>query len=347
MPLPLTNLKVIDFTTLLPGPLCTLMLAEAGADVLKIERPGGGDEMREQGPKVGGQSVPFLQLNRGKRSVVKDLKTPKDREEVAALIEGADVVVEQFRPGVMKRLGLDYETLKPKNPRLIYCSITGYGQTGANAGKAGHDINYLAEMGMLCLTAEPKPSMPLAPVADIAGGAYPAFMNIVLAVLDRQRSGSGCYIDISMAHSLVPLMYAAYARTVLGVAQTNEDLGYMGGSPRYQLYRTADGRYLAVAAYEEKFWWRFCEIAGLPGSATREDVQARIAQDASDAWEARFAGEDVCCSMVVTPVEAHASGHWRASTGTVSGGGARVPALVIPISDALRTRESDRPAPSQ
>lgn len=345
MLLPLSKIKVVDFTTLLPGPLCTLMLAEAGADVLKIERPGVGDEMREQGPKIGDKSAAFLQLNRGKRSLVKDLKHPRDQEDVRELVRDADVVVEQFRPGVMKRLGLDYESARLLNPRIIYCSITGYGQTGANALKPGHDINYLAEMGMLSLTAEPKPTIPLAPVADIAGGSYPAFMNIVLALLNRQNTGRGCYIDISMAHTLIPLMYSAYARTVLGVKTTNEDLGYMGGSPRYQLYETADGRYLAVAAYEDKFWAQFCAAAGLNSSASHEDVKNRIAMETSDSWETLFEGKDVCCSVVVTPAEARANGFWSASKQTVSSDNARVPALTIPIVDDLKTTEQDRSAP--
>jgi alpha-methylacyl-CoA racemase len=343
--LPLTNLKVVDFTNLLPGPLCTLMLAEAGADVMKIERPGSGDEMREQGPKIDGLSVPFLQLNRGKRSLAKDLKNPRDRDAVIALIKEADVVVEQFRPGVMRRLGLDYDSLKTVNDRLIYCSITGYGQTGPDANKPGHDINYLAEMGMLSLTADPKPSMPLAPVADIAGGSYPALINILLAVLNRQTTGRGCYIDISMAHSLIPLMYGAYARTVVGVEQTNEDLGYMGGSPRYQLYQTADGRYLAIGAYEEKFWSQFCKITGLSTTATYEEVQERIAREPSDAWRIKFAGKDVCCSIVATAAEAYASGFWRASKSTVSSQRVAVPALVIPIVEALRSMEGVSSAP--
>src|SRR5262245_1953715 len=176
---PLAGIRVLDFSTLLPGPLATLLLAESGAEVIKIERPGRGDEMRSYVPKFGADSVNFAMLNRGKRSIAIDLKAPDAIPRMRPLLESADVVVEQFRPGVMDRLGLGYEALKAINPRIIYCAITGWGQTGPKADIAAHDLNYVAESGMLALAAgaDGAPVVPSALVADIAGGTYPAVIN--------------------------------------------------------------------------------------------------------------------------------------------------------------------------
>src|SRR3712207_4830385 len=190
MVLPLAGLTVLDFSTLLPGPLATLMLAEAGAEVIKVEKPGG-EDMRRFPPKVGSDAAPFAVLNAGKKSVVADLKTEEGRRSLAPLIERADILVEQFRPGVMDRLGLGYEAVRRINPRIVYCSITGYGQTGPRSGEAGPDINYQALAGLLSLS----PTMPAALVADIAGGAMPAVMNILLALRQRDVSGEGSRLD--------------------------------------------------------------------------------------------------------------------------------------------------------
>src|SRR5690606_29336714 len=176
----------LDFSTLLPGPLATLMLAEAGAEVIKIERPEG-DPMRSFQPRWGVDSANFALLNRGKKSMALDLKRPADRARLEPLIERADIIVEQFRPQVMKRLGLDYDTLSKRNPRLIYCSITGYGQSGPKRDVSGHDLNYIGDAGLLSLSMGPsdRPVIPPALVADVAGGAYPAVINILLALQQR------------------------------------------------------------------------------------------------------------------------------------------------------------------
>src|SRR5262245_22980559 len=198
MPQPLSGIVVLDFTTLLPGPLATLMLAEAGAEVTKIERPGG-EDMRAFPPAFDGVSAGFALLNRGKRSVVLDLTKDEDRQRLAPLLSGADVVVEQFRPGVMERLGLGYEGACKINPRLIYCSITGYGQQGPRAQEAGHDLNYIGNTGLLALQPGPadRPVVPPALVADIAVGSFPAVLNILLALRQRDQTGQGCHLDIA------------------------------------------------------------------------------------------------------------------------------------------------------
>ncbi len=206
MPGPLEGVLVLDFSTLLPGPMASLFLAEAGAEVIKVERPGQGEEMRVYQPRWGVSSVNFAILNRGKKSLALDLKDPADKAKIMPLIEKADVVIEQFRPGVMARLGLDYDTVAAINPGVV-CSITGYGQDGPKRDVAGHDLNYLGDTGMLALsmgTAE-TPVIPPALIADIAGGAYPAMMNILLALREKDRTGKGINIDVSMADKSVPV----------------------------------------------------------------------------------------------------------------------------------------------
>ena len=200
---PLSGLLVLDFTTLLPGPLATLMLGEAGAEVLKIEQPGG-ENARRFPPMVDGESAAFLMLNRGKTSMALDLKVEADRARLLPLIKRADILVEQFRPGVMARLGLGYNELRAINPRLIYCSISGYGQSGSRVHEAGHDLNYIGNTGLLDLQPGPgsQPVVPPMLAADIAGGSFPAVINILLALRARDQSGEGCHIDIAMTDAM-------------------------------------------------------------------------------------------------------------------------------------------------
>jgi crotonobetainyl-CoA:carnitine CoA-transferase CaiB-like acyl-CoA transferase len=342
---PLEGLLVLDFSTLLPGPLATLILAEAGARVVKVERPEG-DPMRAYAPSIDGESVNFALLNRGKESLALDLSQPAGRAALRPWLEKADVLVEQFRPGVMGRLGLAYETVREINPRLVYCSITGYGQDGPLAQRAGHDLNYMAETGCLALAQDPQhgPTLPPVLAADIAGGAYPAVMSISLALLERARTGRGTHLDISMTANLFTLQYWALGEG-LGAGRwprPNEGL-VTGGSPRYRLYRTADGRHLAVAALEDKFWNAFCDAIGLPkdfrnGRSTQEKVDGLIGSKSASHWEAALAGLDTCCSVVVSPEEAVAHPHFHALfQGTVRRGNRAMPALPVPIAPVLRS----------
>ena len=313
---PLSGVRVLDFSTLLPGPLAGLILAEAGADVVKVERPGGGDEMRSYVPRFGDTSANFALLNRGKRSVSLNLKDDADRDRALALAVSADVLIEQFRPGVMERLGLGFSALAEANSRLVYCSISGYGQTGPNAQRAAHDLNYLADMGILSVT---EPALPQVLIADIAGGAYPAVMNIVLALLQRERTGRGVHLDVAMSDNLfTPLYWALGEGYSTGRWPRAGDALVTGGSPRYRLYPTADGRVLAAAPLEDRFWMRFCELIGLAGElhddvrdpvATTNAVAEIIAARTSDEWADVFDGEDVCCALVRTVEEATADPH--------------------------------------
>ena len=348
---PLAGIRVLDFSTLLPGPLATLLLAEAGAEVIKIERPGRGDEMRSYVPKFGTDSVNFAMLNRGKRSIAIDLKAPDAASRMRPLVESADVVVEQFRPGVMDRLGLGYEALKAINPRIIYCAITGWGQTGPKADIAAHDLNYAAESGMLALAAgaDGAPVVPSALVADVAGGTYPAVINILLALRSRDRSGVGCKLDIAMADNLFTFMYWAIGNGLIAGAwpKPGGDL-VTGGSPRYNIYRTADGRYLAAAPLEQKFWESFCELIGLDPRYRRDvgneaAVKAEVARivatrDAHD-WRQRLQGHDVCCTIVASIEEALADPHFAARgvfDRRLTDGSRSIPALPVPIAEHFR-----------
>ncbi len=355
MPLPLDGVTVLDFSTLLPGPLATLMLAEAGARVIKVERPGG-EDMRGFAPHVGGMSAPFSALNGGKEGLVLDLKAADALDRLRPLIGEADVVVEQFRPGVMDRLGLGYEALSRINPRLVYCSITGYGQEGPRAAEAGHDINYQAVTGLLSLA----PTMPAALVADIAGGAMPAVMNILLALRQRDLTGRGSRIDVAMADAMFTFAWFALAE---GAARgrypgAHENL-LAGGSPRYGLSPTRDGRFLAVGALEPKFWAAFCDAIdldpalrddGIDPTATRAEVARRVAERDAGEWHAILGPRDCCCTVVASLAEAVADPHFRTrglfrAQALLPSGGS-IPSTPLPIAPHLRRpAEATRPVP--
>jgi crotonobetainyl-CoA:carnitine CoA-transferase CaiB-like acyl-CoA transferase len=326
MPLiqPLSGIRVLDFSTLLPGPLASLILTEAGAEVIKIERPSRGDEMRSYAPKFGEDSVNFALLNRGKRSITIDLKDPKALTSLKPLIQTTDVLLEQFRPGVMGRLGLGYEAIKEINPKIIYCSLTGYGQKGPKANVAGHDLNYIAETGLLALEAVNNgvPAIPPALIADIAGGSYPIVINILLALLQRNRTGEGCYLDIAMTDNLFTLMYWALGNGFAANRwpRSGKEL-LTGGSPRYQIYRTKDDQFLAAAPLEDKFWNNFCNLIELSSefrddSKSPEKTIAEVAKIVrsrkADEWEKIFSGKDVCCNIVTTLQKAVESEQFRA-----------------------------------
>jgi len=347
---PLQGLKVVDFSTLLPGPLTSLMLVEAGAEVIKIERPGRGDEMRSYEPRFGSQSANFAILNRGKQSLALDLKKPDDLARARALALEADIVIEQFRPGVMARLGLSYAALAVDNPRLIYCSITGYGQDGPKAHVAAHDLNYVAESGLLSLVVdcEGVPCVPATPIADIGGGAYPAVINILLALAERQLTGRGRHLDVSMSENVFPFMYWALADSAVGKPPQPSAELTTGGSPRYRIYQTKDDRHLAAAPIESQFWTRFCALVGIPETADVATVALAISRRTAAEWQTAFAGEDVCCSIVASVEEAVRDPHVIARhvfSRTVESDGKHMPALPLPLVPAYRDPVAARPAP--
>ncbi|MBK7659087.1 MAG: CoA transferase [Betaproteobacteria bacterium] len=352
--LPLEGIRVLDFSTLLPGPLASLILAEAGAEVIKVERPGG-EEMRAYAPQVAGESANFALLNRGKRSIEIDLRETGAAASLLALAPTVDVVLEQFRPGVMARLGLGYDAWREANPRILYCAITGYGQDGPDAARAGHDLNYQAGSGVLSLSAgsDGTPGMPPVLLADIAGGSYPAVINILLALRQRDRTGVGGFLDIAMAENLLPFLFWGLAQgQATGRFPRANDAQFTGASPRYRIYRTACGRHLAAAPLENKFWQAFCEAIGLPAAhrddaldpaATIEAVSRRLAERNADHWEGVFRAADCCVSVVRTLDEAVRDLHLAARG--VFGREVRVEghvlqAMPVALVRSLRRRES-------
>lgn len=358
----LTGVTVLDFSTLLPGPMATLFLAEAGAEIIKVERPGRGEEMRSYTPKWGEDSANFAMLNRGKKSIALDLKDDSERARLRPLIERADIVVEQFRPGVMARLGLGYDDVKAIKPDIIYCSITGYGQSGPKAERAGHDLNYIGDTGLLalsCGTAE-TPVIPPALIADIAGGTYPAVLNILLALRQRDRTGEGAFLDIAMADNLFPFLYWALGEgQATGTWPGNADALVSGGSCRYRLYPTSDGRFVAVAALEQKFWLAFCAAIGLEDEfiddtvspdRTTKRVAAIIAARSAVDLEPVLAQADCCCSIMRSADEAKADPHFAArgvfSNRLVNEQGDEMAALPTPIATGARRMNAVARAPA-
>jgi alpha-methylacyl-CoA racemase len=354
---PLKDVRVLDFSTLLPGPMATLMLAEAGAEVIKVERPGSGEDMRHYPPFWGRESVNFAMLNRGKKSLALDLKNPAERDRLRPLIESADVLVEQFRPGVMKRLELDYESVARINPEVIYCSISGFGQTGPKRDRAGHDLNYIGDAGLLSLSlgTTDTPVIPPALIADIAGGSYPAVVNILLALRERDRTGKGAHLDIAMTEGVLPFMYWAIGNGA-GAGSWPASGGELvtGGSPRYRLYPTADGKFVAAGPLEDKFWAAFTESIGLEPKyrddkvdpkATAERIAEIILQHPAVHWEPLLLKADCCCTIVKSVQEAMQDEHFRErgvfNAKLVNEQGNSMPATPVPIAASLRAHGDD------
>ena len=309
----LQAIRVLDLTRLLPGPYCTLMLADFGAEVIKVEDPVAGDYLRDFEPKLDADSAVFHSLNRNKKSICLDLKTEKERSHFLKLVETADVVMESFRPGVMKRLGLDYETLKQINPRLIYCAITGYGQTGPYKDKPGHDINYLSYAGLLHVMGEKdrKPVIPATQIADIGGGAYPAIAGILLALFEREKTGKGQLVDVSMLDGVVSWMHMLLPNVFAEREVTRGEELLNGGFACYQVYETKDSRFLSMGGIEQKFWKVFCEgierqdfIDCLDAPKEKQEqmiheTQTIIAGKTLEEWLDIFSEKEAC----VTPVK--------------------------------------------
>ena len=309
MTLPLHSIRVLDLTRLLPGPYCTLLLADFGADVIKVEDPALGDYARWNEPKIGNENPMFLSLNRNKKSVTLNLKTEEAKQIFIEMVKNADVLVESFRPGVMDRLGLGYHTLKEINPKLVYCAITGYGQDGPYAGYPGHDINYLSYAGMLEFNGQrdEKPSVPAVQIADIGGGALMAAVGVLLALQARNQTGEGQFVDISMMDGVI-----SWLQTILPTYLATQDLPkrgeltLSGGKACYGVYETADSRFLSVGALEPKFWKVFCEKIEQPELISRleaplDEQTQMTTQIASiikaknlDQWMEIFQGVDAC-----------------------------------------------------
>ena len=312
--LPLEQIRVLDLTRLLPGPYCSQFLADFGAEVIKIEEPNIGDYARWTKPQVNGFSALFASLNRNKKSVTLNLKSDGDRERFKELAKTADVLIESFRPGVTSRLGLGYATLKKLNPKLVYCAITGYGQTGPYKDKPGHDLNYLSYAGLLHFNAEEngKPQVPAAQIADLGAGALMAATGILMALMGRNATGKGQFVDISMLDGVVSWMQTILPDYLAGESVEKGKLPLSGGRACYAVYETADKRYLSVGAIEPKFWRAFCEGIERPElipmldaphekqKELRETIQTVIGQKTLEQWMDIFERVDACVAPVLT-----------------------------------------------
>ena len=309
---PLSGLKILDFSTLLPGPYASMMLADLGAEVVRIESPDREDIVRSMQPQIEGQSATFRYLNRGKRSIALDLKHPQARATIERLLEEYDIVIEQFRPGVMQRLGLGYEELSAIRPDIIYCSVTGYGQTGSYAQRAGHDINYLALSGVSShLGRVADGPCPLGiQVADLAGGSHPAVIGILAAVIQRQATGEGAQIDISMTDNTLALQAMLAPGSLNGGPIEGYESHFLNGAGFYDYYPTRDQRYVAVGSLEPKFRQRLLETLNATELESLDDASLKavlrgIFQSADlEHWQQLFAEVDACVEPVLSIDEA-------------------------------------------
>lgn len=258
----LNGIRILDLTRLLPGPYCTMILADFGAEVIKVEHYKEGDYARWYPPLKGGMGYRHIILNRNKKSFSINLKLEKGKDIFRKLAKTADVIVESFRPSVMKRLGLDYSSIKNINPRIIYCSITGFGQDGPNKMMVGHDLNYVSLAGITSLVGERggRPYIPPIQIADITGGLMGA-IGILIALQARRKSGKGQYVDISMHDAAVAMLPSAASFLFGGHSIPRRGASRLTGKlPHYNIYRTKDNRYLSVAALEKKFWIELCKV---------------------------------------------------------------------------------------
>ncbi|EKF75977.1 alpha-methylacyl-CoA racemase [Alcanivorax hongdengensis A-11-3] len=382
----LDGLKVLDLSRLLPGPFCSLTLAQLGAEVIKIEEPDGGDYARELSPEL------FDIVNRGKQSITLDLRLAEDVEHFKAMVKNADVVLESFRPGVMDKLGCGYDTLRAINPKLVYASLTGYGQTGPYADRPGHDLNYLGYAGVLDQTGLPgkRPAMSNVQIADLAGGAQNCAIGILAAVMGARQSGEGCWVDVGMLDGALALQSMALAtHHQHGSSQPRGKDMLTGALANYNIYRCRDGRYLAVGSLEPKFFMAFLKeitpaflwrkkakskTSNTPNSAARtpkssgNDALTKLAGDPKklrrlmvpvrwaiqlilltrtrDQWEARLAHKDTCVSAILTLEEALANEQVQARE--LMTRNARGPVLRSPIRFVnAQTRDGDSPALGQ
>ncbi len=332
---PLDGIRVLDLSRLLPGPFATLVLADLGASVDKVEDPDLGDYTRLAAPQVAGASVAFHTLNRGKRSTVLDLKSPGGARTLLRLVRSYDVVLEQFRPGVMDRLGVGHAALVAENPRLVVCALTGYGQTGPLRDRAGHDLNYLGRAGLLGLMgpegAAPQP--PSFQLADVGGGMW-SVIGILAALRERDRTGKGSVIDVSMTDSVVPFAAVTLAKLLGGELPVRGGEYLTGGTAAYNTYLTKDGEAVTLGALEPKFLQRFCAGAGIPMDpmaivpgehqrAMKATFAEAFAKKTRAEWEQFGREHDCCIEPVLRPdellgdaqlssrgvfVEAHAAG---------------------------------------
>ncbi|MDP2227218.1 MAG: CaiB/BaiF CoA-transferase family protein [Moraxellaceae bacterium] len=325
---PLSSLRVLDFSGLLPGPFGTMLLADMGADVLRVESPSRPDMVRMLPPHDAGVSASHAFLNRSKRGIAVDLKKPEGVELIKKLVADYDIVVEQFRPGVMDRLGVGYEALKAINPKLIYCAITGYGQTGPYKDRAGHDMNYLAIAGVLGYNGR-KATGPVpvsVQIADVAGGSCHAVMGILAAVIHRAQTGEGQFVDISMTDAAFTLHALTAPPALVANIQPDRENTQLNGGSFYDCYETKDGRHFSVGGLEPQFFMQFCAAIGRPElapqgmamgnpelvAALKTEIAAEMKKKTYAEWQQVFIAIDSCTEPVLSFAEACEHPHIKA-----------------------------------
>jgi len=310
----LKGLRILDLTLTLPGPYCTHLLADFGAEVIKIENPeAGGDWFRRENPSIKGWGIRFLDLNRNKKSLTLNLKSPRGKEIFFALAKTAAIIVEGFRPGVVERLGLDYPRVKEVNPRIVYCSLSGYGQDGPYRLLAGHDINYMGYSGILDTGGyeDRPPTLPSVFIADYSGGGLMATVGILLALMATMNTGKGQFVDISMFDGVVGMQHAALAEYLSTGKPPQRGKFWAGGNiPCYSLYETKDRKAISLGPLEPHFWANLCRALGREDfiehqwaeGEKQEEVYTFLRETfrkrTRDEWVDFFQGQDVCLGPV-------------------------------------------------
>jgi crotonobetainyl-CoA:carnitine CoA-transferase CaiB-like acyl-CoA transferase len=353
----LDGIRILDLTRLLPGPFATLVLADLGAQVDKLEDTGAGDYTRHGIPQVAGMSTAFHALNRGKRSLALDLKRPEGTVAFLRLLRHYDVVFEQFRPGVLERLGVGHSRMLEENPRLVVCALTGYGQTGPLRDRAGHDLNYMARAGLMGLQgpSDGPPQIPAFQLADVSGGMW-CVIGILAALRERELTGKGSVIDIAMLDSVLPFATIAFSKLFGGELPARGEELLTGGIAAYQVYRTQDDQAVTLGALEPKFLMRFCQAAGIDADLSaivpgphQADLKRRFgevfASKTRDEWTAFNADHDCCLEPVLRPDELHNDEQLRARAAFVEAkvGNERVGQYRTPVTPRDLVPE---PAPS-
>ncbi len=346
---PLQNIKIVDFSRLLPGPLATSILARLGATVIKVEHPKRLDYIKLMGTQVEDASILFHQLNREKDIIMVDYSSEEGKENLLEIIKDSDVLLEQFRPGVMEYWGLGYEQVREINPNIIYVSLTGYGQNGDLRKEAGHDINYLSYAGLLSLLKDEKgkPVVPGFQLADIGGGAYATVMGIQTALLKKTYTGEGSYVDVPMSQSILPLL--TYPMSLYFGNLSHRDLNVLDGDTlvNYAVYKCLDEKWISVGALELKFWNRICEIVNKPEwkrqNATellntvfpKNEIEALFKTKTRDDWMNNyFKGEDVCIAPVLELEELEKSNYHLSAQSFENfetAGGAKLKRITLPF----------------
>lgn len=303
----LNGIRILDLSRLLPGPLATMLMADMGAEVIKVEDPNAPDYTRFMPPHLNGEGVNYLALNRNKKSVALNLKSEEGIKQFYELAKTADIVVDSFRPGVLAKLKIDYETVKQYQPNIIYVAVTGYGQTGPYKEKAGHDINYLAYSGVLGVNGRPDEVMkPGIQIADIAGGSYPTIIACLAALLHRNRTGEGQFVDVAMTDCVLPFL-SFYLTETLNSNKTYKraEHALAGSLANYNIYKCKDDKWIALGSLEPKFWINFCDVINKPewvnkmmDATVKEEVKQLFLSEDREQWLAKTAMSDCCIAPI-------------------------------------------------